>query len=152
MIPAVKIQIAIPDVCLLRATSHDTFSNVFITHTCTLKGGSPYLFKHIKVRDLSHWLNTDHHCSRAFQTQVPTLQLQELLARTNNFSVWMHTRDRNLFVLSHSHTLQLKFKIALRDICVCVNMWTVCVQLGVTCEAGRIQNPAWTDHLYCLFM
>lgn len=77
-----------------------------------------YLFKH-KVRVLPHWLNTD-----TFRT-VPTVQLQ-----TNFLFECKQETEICLF----------KFRTALGDIRVCVNMCTVCVQLGVTWEAGHTES------------
>ena len=88
----------------------------------------PCVWTH-KASVLPRRLNT-HLChqSHAFQTHVPTVQLQWPLAQTDKLSVWTHTSDWNLFVLSHSHTPQIQFRVALGVTCLCKYcICTVCV-------------------------
>ena len=88
----------------------------------------PCVWTH-KASVLPRRLNT-HLChqSHAFQTRVPTVQLQWPLAQTDKLSVWTHTSDWNLFVLSHSHTPQIQFRVALGVTCLCKYcICTVCV-------------------------
>lgn len=75
-----------------------------------------------KASVLPRRLNT-HMChqSHAFQTHVPTVHLEWPLAQTYKLSVWTHTSDWNLFVLRHSHTPQIQFRVTLGVTCVCVN-------------------------------
>lgn len=63
--------------------------------------------------------------------EFPRCSNSNLWSSLANF-LFEHTQEsERLFVLSHSHTLQIVFRMAARDICDCVNMCTVDEELGV---------------------